>query len=888
MFRSPEGRILLMRRTDTGEWAFPAGHIEKGETPSQAAIREVWEETGYRAGHSGSWLMRQIAGDVDFTTFLYDCESEFTPKLNHEHDAYMWMAPDDAMSEGKSRADASWEEGKHPRGPDGKFASIGGSGAAPKSKTMTKVGEQKGSMPGGVYKEAGGGAGEKEYVKFYPDPEQSKTEALSGEVLTQMGVDNTKPQFQLTNGKESVAAKWQDVEPIGLNSLLNDDFSEANKEELAKIFAGAVMTNNWDVTGIDGNNLALDSEGHIVQMDLGGSFEFRAQGEGKPYAPDATLATTLVDPQYPAGKVFSKLFDENPGMLNTAADALANIDPDKVMWAFKKSGLKNAEQLFENFMTRRDAALKLLASKGANPVMKMGAGKSLVQPETSPVVAASPVAAATAAFESLAAKVTPEFKAAMAAFSVGVSKGAKGAEYQALMATMKGLAPPGYFDAKATMTKAKKAEAQAKKEAKEAAKAPPPAAPEPVAPVAPAPAPAGHHPPSFDITTQGLTPPAEMYASTLMSMQAISKTTADKLKFTEQLASGAQGFAKDVLDAEAAFEHNHDPTTYKAKLAKLATYNAGLAAATEVLSGIYTDNLNASPKDKAKVAQWDKYQQALDTFLGVKAEVVAAKASGDPVQKAAAIEKAIAAKKALQTHQALATAKPGPVVNQAYANFGLEHPDNVSDVVGNVSIAGMSRFEGKSAHSEFVKSMNPGKLPPSERQAISDYKGSGYSGVNSQLRSGKGITAENSTKATNLTKATKRTTVPVNTVLYRGVTNYNEAGLPEGMTPLQFLKSGQMYFDNGFVSATTSKKIAGHWNLGGYGGADKHIVFEYKCTKPITGAPIEGTIYDHYDGEQEIVLTRGKVFWKPTGYRKETIDGKNVHVLTMESHEVEP
>ncbi len=28
-------------------WTFPKGHIEKNETPRKAALREVWEETGW-------------------------------------------------------------------------------------------------------------------------------------------------------------------------------------------------------------------------------------------------------------------------------------------------------------------------------------------------------------------------------------------------------------------------------------------------------------------------------------------------------------------------------------------------------------------------------------------------------------------------------------------------------------------------------------------------------------------------------------------------------------------------------------------------------------------------------------------------------------------------
>jgi len=50
----PDRGLLLIHRhrfiTDTWGWEIPAGGIDPGETPEQAAARETLEETGWRAG----------------------------------------------------------------------------------------------------------------------------------------------------------------------------------------------------------------------------------------------------------------------------------------------------------------------------------------------------------------------------------------------------------------------------------------------------------------------------------------------------------------------------------------------------------------------------------------------------------------------------------------------------------------------------------------------------------------------------------------------------------------------------------------------------------------------------------------------------------------------
>lgn len=45
VIENEEGKILLIFQQN-GFWGFPKGHVEEGETESETAVREVFEETG--------------------------------------------------------------------------------------------------------------------------------------------------------------------------------------------------------------------------------------------------------------------------------------------------------------------------------------------------------------------------------------------------------------------------------------------------------------------------------------------------------------------------------------------------------------------------------------------------------------------------------------------------------------------------------------------------------------------------------------------------------------------------------------------------------------------------------------------------------------------------
>lgn len=99
-------RVLVLRRGPetrcTGAWEVVHGRIEDGESPEDAAVREVREETGlaierlYNVTVNPFYLHRSRTVHLA-VVFAAVVDAASRPTLGAEHQAYEWVAADEAL-----------------------------------------------------------------------------------------------------------------------------------------------------------------------------------------------------------------------------------------------------------------------------------------------------------------------------------------------------------------------------------------------------------------------------------------------------------------------------------------------------------------------------------------------------------------------------------------------------------------------------------------------------------------------------------------------------------------------------------------------------------------------------------------------------------------------
>jgi 8-oxo-dGTP pyrophosphatase MutT (NUDIX family) len=115
--RRSGSEVLILHRSAAqgGYWHVVAGGVEVGETVTEAAQRELEEETGLRAEPAGGVEVVEYVyslteepadrrsqydpsvAEVEVTCFQVTAPDEWEPRLDWEHDGHRWCAPGEAF-----------------------------------------------------------------------------------------------------------------------------------------------------------------------------------------------------------------------------------------------------------------------------------------------------------------------------------------------------------------------------------------------------------------------------------------------------------------------------------------------------------------------------------------------------------------------------------------------------------------------------------------------------------------------------------------------------------------------------------------------------------------------------------------------------------------------
>ena len=291
------------------------------------------------------------------------------------------IVPFPERSTGFSGDEGEWEEGKHPRAPDGKFGKGGGGGktkqkfmmpqfgltgpppqggsswgggaaanspAAPKPKPplnpekLKRVGEQMGSNPGGVFEDEGG---ERFYVKKGKSKEHVREELLAAKLYDLAGARTL--DYRPVEGGGHIATKMQKLDKDNANKL-----SEPEQERARKDFVTHAWLANWDATGLGGDNIGVVN-GKPTSLDLGGALSYRAQGapKGGAFGTKVGELDTLRDPKMnkDSAKLFGKM---TPAELRESARRVTSISDKEIQGAVDEMGAPSS--LAEKLIARRD------------------------------------------------------------------------------------------------------------------------------------------------------------------------------------------------------------------------------------------------------------------------------------------------------------------------------------------------------------------------------------------------------------------------------------------------------------------------------------------------------------------------------------------------------
>lgn len=190
---------------------------------------------------------------------------------------------------------------------------------------LDRVGPQLGSNDGGTYKDSI--TGKEYYVKTPKSEEHRRNEMLASALYNLTNIGSAGVRFGSdANGVEKTYSAI-----ISGKTLAETDITAETKKEIQDGFAIDAWLANWDVAGLEDDNIIINNDGKPYRIDTGGALLFRAQGapKGEAFGDEVTEIDTLRDPnRNPAS---AALFgDMTYSDLVASASKLLDVSPEDI------------------------------------------------------------------------------------------------------------------------------------------------------------------------------------------------------------------------------------------------------------------------------------------------------------------------------------------------------------------------------------------------------------------------------------------------------------------------------------------------------------------------------------------------------------------------------
>ena len=210
-----------------------------------------------------------------------------------------------------------------------------------------QIGPQKGSNPGGVFRDK---SGQEWYVKFPATEDHAKNEVLASKLYKLAGVAVPTLRLVSRGGKVGVASKM-------IPGVVKVGAGIKDAPGALEGFGADAWLGNHDVVGMGHDNLLKTKEGKAIRIDVGGALLYRAQGaaKGTAFGTEVGETESLLDKKTNsyAASVFGGISEQK---LVDSIAAVLEIPDDAIVKAVEKFGPGSAAE-------KKALADKLIARK---------------------------------------------------------------------------------------------------------------------------------------------------------------------------------------------------------------------------------------------------------------------------------------------------------------------------------------------------------------------------------------------------------------------------------------------------------------------------------------------------------------------------------------------